>query len=125
VQVPYQVEEITYEDQHILHDAPVSVMRPRIVMEEIEEIVPVYKLVPEVTKTPIVITECSDVLVADGERPVVKQLSYEEVQHTHEGGDSSHNHAGYSNSSEVADNAEPNMHSHAIHTDGLRWELSP
>lgn len=110
------------EDEHILHEVPVTKMKPKIVLETIEEIIPVYKEVEEITKVPVIVEECKDVLKSDGVRPVVQQLTFEEVHHTHVG-DENHNHAGYSRASHVDDPAEPNMHSHAIHTNGLAFHI--
>ena len=57
----------------------------------------------------------------------MQQLTFEEVHHTHIG-DANHNHSGYSRSSLVEDlrdidPSEPNMHSHAIHTNGLAFHV--
>lgn len=123
VMVPYQEEVTVMEDEHILHEVPVTKMMPKIVLETIEEIIPVYKEVPVVTKVPVVIEECTDVLVEEGVRPVVKHLTFEEVHQTHEDGDEIHNHSGYSRSSDVAYPANPNMHSHAIRTNGLAFHV--
>ena len=40
--VPYQEEFIEMVDEHIMHNAVVTKMKPRIVLETIEEIIPVY-----------------------------------------------------------------------------------
>ena len=122
VMVPYQEEVEVMEDEHILHELPVTKMKPKIVVETIEEIIPVYKEVEVVTQVPVIIEECEDVLESDGVHPVVKQLTFEELHHTHVGADN-HNHAGYSRASPVYDPAEPNMHSHAIHTNGLAFHV--
>lgn len=124
VLVPFMKEVEVMQDEHILHEVPVTKMKPKIVLETIEEVIPVYKEVPQVTKVPVIVEVCEDVLESDGVRPVVKQLTFEEVHQTHEGGIDDHNHAGYSRSSDVADPANPNMHSHTVHTNGLAFHVS-
>lgn len=47
-------------------------MEPRVVMEEIVEKIPVYKLVPKETEVEFWVEICEDVLVSEGVRPVVK-----------------------------------------------------
>lgn len=125
VLVPFMKEIEVMEDEHILHEVNVTKMKPKVVLETIEEIIPVYKEVPVVTRVPVIVEECSWVLESDGVRPVVQQLTFEEVHQTHEGGEDDHNHAGYSRSTDVADPANPNMHSHAIHTNGLEFRVAP
>lgn len=40
--VPYQEEVTEMVDETILHNAVVTKMQPRVVLESIEEIIPVY-----------------------------------------------------------------------------------
>lgn len=47
-------------------------MEPRVTVEEIIEKIPVYKLVPKVTKVPFNVEICEEVLESEGMRPVVK-----------------------------------------------------
>ena len=63
--------------------------------------------------------------MSEGVRPVVENLTFEEIHQTHDDGDDQHNHAGYSTSSDVAWPANPDMHSHAVRTKGLAFHVSP
>lgn len=60
IMVPYQEEIEVMQDEHIMHMVPVTVMKPKIVLETIEEVIPVYKEVEEVTETPVTIEVCED-----------------------------------------------------------------
>lgn len=55
VLVPFMKEVEVMQDEHILHEVNVTKMKPKVVLETIEEIIPVYKEVPEVTKVPVVV----------------------------------------------------------------------
>jgi len=72
VLVPFMKEIEVMQDQHILHEVNVTKMRPKVVLETIEEIIPVYKEVAEITKVPVIVEECKWVLESDGVRPVVQ-----------------------------------------------------
>ena len=49
VTVPYKKEVKGFQDEHIMYEAEVTEMRPKIVLEKIDELIPVYKLVEKVT----------------------------------------------------------------------------
>ena len=127
IMVPYQEEVQVMQDEHIMHMVPVTVMKPKIVLETIEEIIPIFKEVEEITLTPVIVEVCGNVLVSEGIRSVVQQLTMEEVHQSHKEEEyaKDNNHAGYSRSSDVADPANPNMHAHAIYTNALFQEVSP
>jgi hypothetical protein len=124
VMVPYQEEITVMEDEHILHMQPVTEMRPKIVKETIEEVIPVYKEVAVETRVPYQVEVCKDVLVTEGTRPVVKQLTFENIHQTHEDGEDIHKHAKFSKSGPVDSPANPDMHSHIRHTDGLAFHVA-
>ena len=62
VMVPYQEEVTVMVDEQIMHMVDVTKMVPKIVLETIEEIIPVYKEVEVETSVPVVITDCKEVL---------------------------------------------------------------
>lgn len=79
IMTPYQEEVVNMVDEHILHNVEVTKMRPRIVLENIEEIIPVYRQVEVVTKEPYFEDVCEWKLVAEGVQSVVQQLTMEKV----------------------------------------------
>jgi len=80
VMVPYQEEVTVMKDEQILHEVDVTKMVPKIVLETIDELIPVYKEVEVVTKVPVVVQDCKMVLQDDGKRSIIKNLTYEKVQ---------------------------------------------
>lgn len=80
VMVPYQEEVTVMEDEQILHMVDVTKMVPKIVIENIEEVIPVYKEEEVVTRVPVVVQDCKMVLVDEGRQAVVQNLTYEKVQ---------------------------------------------
>jgi hypothetical protein len=76
---PYQEEVVNMVDEHILHNVEVTKMRPRIVLEYVDEIVPIYKNVEVVSREPYFVEECDWELKADGVQAVVQQLTMEKV----------------------------------------------
>ena len=79
IMTPYQEEVVQMVDEQILHNVEVTKMRPRIVLENIDEIIPVYRNVRVETREPYFEDECKWELVADGVQAVVQQLTMEKV----------------------------------------------
>ena len=51
--------------ENILHEVPVTVMEPKIILENITEVIPIHKNVPITTETPVTTQKCWDELVKD------------------------------------------------------------
>ena len=79
IMVPYQEEVVNMVDEHILHNVVVTKMRPRIVLENVDEIIPVYRNVEVVTREPYFEDVCQWELKADGVQSVIQQLTMEKV----------------------------------------------
>jgi hypothetical protein len=101
----------------------VTKMVPKIVLEQIEEVIPIYKEVEVITQVPVIITDCKTELQSEGKQQIVKNLTYEKIQQTHQKGDEIHGHSGFSKSRDVEYPANPNMHGHVRATDGLAFTV--